>query len=91
MNTKKWYTSNKTGAQPIIIDEQTGATIAVCYQDKDGNQLENATLIANAPKLLEILEEIVNEIETTPDELSDALLGLIKLKAERAIYEAKDF
>lgn len=88
MNTKKWYTSNKTGAQPIIIDEQTGATIAVCYQDKDGNQLEHATLIAQAPKLLETIETMHSILSNWNKD------GKYKNEIdylERAIHEAKGY
>lgn len=50
----------------------------------------NAKLIAASPELLETLNWIVNEIETTPEQLSDALLGLIKIKAISAIKKATE-
>ena len=45
----------------------------------------NASLITSAPDMANLLEWIITEIETTPDCLSDALLGLIKLKAKSII------
>ena len=49
MNVKSWYASNGSADQAIIIDEKTGANIAVVY-DK-----VNAPLIAAAPDMLEAL------------------------------------
>ena len=45
----------------------------------------NANLIAAAPKMANLLDWIIKEIETTPDTLSDALLGLIKIKSKSII------
>jgi len=49
-----------------------------------------ASLISSCPtlyrenaRLKELLKWIVNEVETTPDELSDALLGMIKIKIRK--------
>jgi len=47
----KWYTSN-TATQGLIIEEETGRTIAVSYDKAD------AELIAAAPELLEALNKI---------------------------------
>jgi hypothetical protein len=47
----KWYTNSKADdVQGLICDEETGKTIAVCYDAK------HAQLIASAPKLLEALK-----------------------------------
>ena len=89
MNTKhtsgEWYA--KDGQ---IYPLQTGKTLCIIpYFDKENEQQKaDQTLIAAAPDLLELLQWAVNEIESTPDELSDALLGLIKLKAQKAIEKA---
>ena len=48
----------------------------------------NAKLISKSPEMLWLLGWIVNEIETTPDELSDALLGLIKIRCNETIKAA---
>jgi hypothetical protein len=45
----------------------------------------NANLVAAAPEMANLLEWIIKEIETTPDCLSDALLGLIKIKSKSII------
>jgi hypothetical protein len=49
----------------------------------------NASLITSAPDMANLLEWIIKEIETTPDILSDALLGLIKLKAKHIVDNLK--
>jgi len=48
----KWYTSN-TATQGLIIEEETGRTIAVSYDKKD------AELIAATPNLLEALKVMI--------------------------------
>jgi hypothetical protein len=45
---KKWYEGNTGTHQGLVIDEQTGESIAVTYKK------ENAALISAAPELLEI-------------------------------------
>ena len=50
---KTWYEANMSGDQGLVIDEATGANIAVVY-DK-----ANAKLIAAAPDLLEALEALL--------------------------------
>ena len=48
---KKWYCStNKSGEQAIIIDEDNGRTIAVAYDAGDG------PLLAAAPEMLALLQ-----------------------------------
>lgn len=39
--------------------------------------------------LVELLNYVIKEIENTPDELSDALLGLIKIKAKTALSQVE--
>jgi hypothetical protein len=64
----KWYTKSKVDdVQGLIIDEETGKTIAVCYDAK------HAQLIALAPKLLEVLKKSEMRI----DQLCD-LVNMVK-------------
>lgn len=54
--TKAWYLAKTGNHQGLIIDEQTGANIAVAYDKADG------PLIAAAPELLEALKELVDAV-----------------------------
>jgi hypothetical protein len=74
------------------IESETGKII--CFSqcdDEDGEHsdedMANLDLIKAAPQLLEFLKFIINEIETTPNELNDALLGLIKFKSNKLISQ----
>lgn len=76
------------------IETNDGKVIAFTQCDEDYNNENpitrseedaNSTLIAAAPEMANLLEWIINEIETTPDRLSDVLLGLIKLKAKSIV------
>jgi len=51
---RKWYEAKMGNHQGLIVDEKTGANIAVVYDKKD------APLIAAAPDLAEALEHAVN-------------------------------
>jgi hypothetical protein len=58
----KWYTNSKADdVQGLICDEETGKTIAVCYDAK------YAQLIASAPNLLEALKKSEMRIEQLCD------------------------
>lgn len=48
-----WYTPTSTSGQPLIVDEETGKTIAVCYTSQ-----RDARIIANAPRMLELLRKV---------------------------------
>ena len=85
MSTKEnWYA--RAGAAPHyqgqIADESKGRTIAITYDDKDG---ENAQLIAAAPELLEQLKLAHRMLLQTnwihEDEAMNELLAVIR-KAE---------
>lgn len=76
------------------IETNDGKIIAFTQCDEDYNNENpitrseedaNSTLIAAAPEMANLLEWIIKEIETTPDTLSDALLGLIKIKSKSII------
>lgn len=47
-----WYVASTGNHQALVIDEQTGRDIAVCYDKKD------APLVAAAPDLLEACQRI---------------------------------
>ena len=76
------------------IETNDGKVIAFTQCDEEYNnenpisrseEVANSTLIAAAPEMANLLDWIINEIETTPDCLSDALLGLIKIKSKSII------
>lgn len=84
-----WY-----GKDGQIYPEETGKTLALIpyFDANNEEQKANQLLISQAPNLYrdnaqlkELLQWIVNEIETTPDELSDALLGMIKIKSNQLL------
>lgn len=53
----KWYMSNTGNHQGLVIDQQTGETIAVTYKK------ENAALIAAAPYLLEACLYVLENLD----------------------------
>ena len=76
-----WYEAKMgNDHQGLVVDEQTGANVAVAY-DK-----ANARLIAAAPDLLAVLETILERLGTCPmqdDELAQVLRAAIaKSKGE---------
>jgi hypothetical protein len=88
----EWFISNQNNELKVKVRNtmmETICTINEDYYNLDqdyNNEVEaNASLIASAPNMANLLEWIITEIETTPDILSDALLGLIKLKAKSIV------
>ena len=60
----KWYVANHD-SQGLIIDEETGRTIAVSYDKAD------AGLIASAPDLLDACKRMMERLDTlTTEEFS---------------------
>ena len=53
-----WYTSHGGAGQGLVIDEESGHTIAVAYDEK------NAALLAAAPDLLKALQDILEDHRT---------------------------
>jgi len=75
-NTRTWYEANMSGDQGLVIDEQTGRSVAVVYDKND------TALLAAAPKLLNALEYLIG--------VDDELLYPAALRqAREAIAEAK--
>ena len=57
----KWYATNAgNDYQGLVIDEQTGKTVAVAYDKED------ADLLALAPELRDCLRFLVEAAETEP-------------------------
>lgn len=56
MKNQKWYKANAGNNQGLIVSENDGRNIAVCYDIKD------ADLIAAAPELLEALLNIPAQV-----------------------------
>ena len=92
--TKGKWRSVAQMPEGYTIETNDGKIIAFTQCDEDYNnenpitrleEVANSTLIASAPEMADLLEWIITEIETTPDCLSDALLGLIKLKAKNIV------
>lgn len=59
MENKKWYNKPTGSGQAIIIEEQTGKTVALCYQDD-----EQANLIASALEMYNALQKLRSEAES---------------------------
>lgn len=54
-----WYTANTGNHQGLVIEENTGRTVAVAYDKAD------APLIAAAPELLEAVKGLLSSMETS--------------------------
>ena len=71
-----WYAKTNE-LQGMVFDEKTGETIAVSYKP------DNAQLIASAPKLLEMLKQLL--------EVSDLhTFNHMNMKANRLIREIEE-
>jgi hypothetical protein len=70
-----------------LIDTETGETHATI----DACTPEALALIAAAPELLDVLHAIQAECEDSPDGLHEATLGVIAIKARKAIAKALPF
>jgi len=83
------FTVNWECKEGFIYETKYGNTVAMLpYFDKsDPQHLQNQKLIAASPQMLDLLMYIEDEIQTTPDSLSDALLGLIRVKCTRFLNE----
>jgi vacuolar-type H+-ATPase subunit D/Vma8 len=88
----QWFISNQNNELKVKVRNTMMGTICTINEDyynldQDyNNEVEaNASLIASAPDMANLLEWIIAEIENTPDTLSNALLGLIKLKAKHMV------
>jgi len=57
----KYYSKPTSAGQALLIEEGTGRTVAVSYDQKDG------PLLAAAPEMLEALEALTKHIDDLPD------------------------
>lgn len=56
-----WYTAETGNHQGLVIEEETGRNVAVCYDKAD------APLVAAAPALLHAAKEFVAELDSSGD------------------------
>ena len=57
-----FYNSKSSGGQCMVISEETGSTLAICYSQKnEGETLSNAKLFAAAPEMLKLLQRVQEE------------------------------
>lgn len=82
-NVWNCYRSINAADQGLVIDQNTGANIAVVY---DGN---NAALIAAAPELLAALEDCYSELNQLAFLQGDKLANVTLAAARAAILKAK--
>jgi len=78
----KWYAANTGNHQGLIIDEESGRSIAVSYEKEDAN------LIAAAPELLKACE-LALEVHPTKNSQED-YVSAIKEILQPAINKAKE-
>ena len=80
----RWYTANTGNHQGLVIDEETGANIAVTYDKAHG------PLVAEAPAMLAALQEIaeypVNVDGYNSAEALRLRMVALQVVARRAIY-----
>lgn len=75
----KWYTPTKYDAlQGLVIDESTGANIAVTYDPKDAQK------IAALPELVEALRNLLDDVEYARQYIEPGLIGARQVRAARA-------
>jgi len=64
---KRWYVASTGNHQGLVVEEDTGRNVAVCYDKAD------APLLAAAPKLLEACKEAQISCESMRMECADPL------------------
>lgn len=81
-----WYGKKTSAGQGIIIDEETGRTVAVTYDEKDfrlvaaAPEMKNA--IERAIEKLSGLEEFVNSSVVRPEDRKELLRRLREFEIE---------
>jgi hypothetical protein len=78
---KIWYAKTKDRLQGLIIDENTGANIAVSYN------VDDADLIACAPELLFALKNLLEDVEYAQPKIKPGLIGNIQIRKAREIVD----
>lgn len=79
-----WYAKKSSGTgQGLVIEENTGRTVAVAYDEKE------APLLAAAPELLAALEDALESLSRLKD-AHDAYRVTCISQARAAIAKAKE-
>lgn len=80
-----WYAKKGSNGQGIVIDEKTGANIAVAYDNA------HVGLLAAAPAMLAALESIAEQADITPANPQAAMSYRLRMRdeARAAIAAAK--
>lgn len=78
----KWYAKDTGSDQGLIIDENTGESIAVSYK------LENAPMIAFAPEAINLLRETLNMLnDMTSEEFATGKDKIIRNKISGFLFD----
>ena len=78
-----------TNLESILFFADFNKSSFISYEEKSNNAQYTALAVNNFANMAEFAEWCINEIETTPDLLSDALLGMIKIKAKQILNNLK--
>ena len=78
----KWYGKKGSSGQGLIIDEETGRTVAVCYDAKDTD------LLSATPDMYEALSRYFSEMEI--DDINQRDMKGFEKMAYAAIAKAKE-
>ena len=78
-----WFTANMGNHQGLVIDEDTGRNIAVCYDKAD------APLIAAAPKLLAACREATAALQIALANLNRGVSSEMIGKLNKMRYDAE--
>jgi hypothetical protein len=87
-HTNGQWTAEKINKNYMILSDRMYIG-SVSSSDVGNEQAEaNAKLIASAPDMLKFIQWVSEQVVNTADISKDALLGLIKIKADKIIDKA---